>query len=352
VQRVNTTKQAVMSWAMLTSIALFACACTEQEANRSSQEGSALYYETLTLRYQPNPKHLDLVQLAEDLGYLAPIQLRNIGAPNSEAHIIESVLAKHSDFGSAFNGTLALSRANGNPVKALIGAFISAEQNGISCFVSDDGPVHSASDLIGKKIAINGSSDQNVLIVKNYLYRNGLDKKSVDSIEFVEMPLTEVEPLLRSGQIDAALSRTGIRNRDGLRILFSAVDANGPYVAGSYFFTENFIETHPNTVDKFVDAIAQTIEWLRHSPRKVVAERLENLNSMARSNQSIDHETINAFSQGGLLRNHDFQRWIDLFIIDKQPHSNEIEAKSIYDNRYNPYWYGNPNLKRKAQSIL
>ncbi len=351
-QRVNTTKQAVMSWAMLTSIALFACACTEQEANRSSQEGSALYYETLTLRYRPNPEHIALAQLAEDLGYLAPIQLRNIGAPNSDALIIESVLAKHSDFGSVFNGSLVLSHAKGNPVKALIGAFISAEQNGISCFVRNDVPIRSASDLIGKKIAINGSSDQNVLLVKDYLCRNGLDKKSVDSIEFIGTPLTEVEPLLRSGQIDAALSRTGIRNRDGLRILFSDVAPNEPYVAGSYFFTENFIEAHPNTVDKFVDAIAQTIEWLRHSPREVVAERLTNLNSMARSNQAIVRETINAFPRGGLLRDHDFQRWLDLFIIDKQLHSNEIEAKSIYDNRYNPYWYGNPNLKRKARSIL
>ena len=79
---------------------LLAVACSREDAPRPAPAASG--YETLELRYQGNNGIVTPAELAEDLGYLAPVRLSFIGSTISGPHSVQAVVTGDTDFGGAF----------------------------------------------------------------------------------------------------------------------------------------------------------------------------------------------------------------------------------------------------------
>src|SRR6187397_626205 len=79
--------------------------CRSEDAGGGPAGGSP-DYERLSLRYQGFAGQVTYPELAEDLGYLAPIRLDYVGNTISGPQDIQTVVTRDIDFGGAFNGAV------------------------------------------------------------------------------------------------------------------------------------------------------------------------------------------------------------------------------------------------------
>ena len=115
----------------------------------------AAKYEVSELRYQGWASQVLIPELAEDLGYLAPIKLKWVGNTISGPQDIQSAVTGDTDFGGAFNGSIVKLIAARAPIKAVIAYYGADQDTYTGLYVLDDNPITSASDLLGKKIGMN-----------------------------------------------------------------------------------------------------------------------------------------------------------------------------------------------------
>src|SRR3954463_7589702 len=89
--------------ALAISVAAFLTGCSKRP---EPQQTGNLAFEVLKLRYQGFSGMVTYPELAEDLGYLAPIKLEYEGNTISGPQDIQSVVTGDTDFGGAFNGAV------------------------------------------------------------------------------------------------------------------------------------------------------------------------------------------------------------------------------------------------------
>src|SRR5580698_5717671 len=76
--------------------------------------------EKVELRYQGWASKVLYPELAEDLGYLAPIRLKWVGNTISGPQDIQAAVTGDIDYGGAFNGSIVKLVAAHAPIKAVI----------------------------------------------------------------------------------------------------------------------------------------------------------------------------------------------------------------------------------------
>jgi NitT/TauT family transport system substrate-binding protein len=134
--------------------------------------------------------------------------------------------------------------------------------------VAANSPLHTAKDLNGKTIAVNGLKTISQLGPEAWIEQNG---GNLASVKFVEMPFPEMEDALNKGRIDAALLSEPIlsdaRSR-GIRVLANVYDALGKeFTIGTWFTTSAWAHDHPDLVRKYVAVMKQTARWANaHHP--------------------------------------------------------------------------------------
>src|SRR4051794_15506771 len=79
--------------------------------------------EKTELRYQGWVGQVTFPELAEDLGYLAPVKLKWVGNTISGPQDIQTVVTGNIDFGGAFNGAVVKLLAARAPIKPVIGYY-------------------------------------------------------------------------------------------------------------------------------------------------------------------------------------------------------------------------------------
>jgi ABC-type nitrate/sulfonate/bicarbonate transport system substrate-binding protein len=100
--------------AALTLVVLSGCAGGDEEPAASGGP------EKLELSYQGWANQVSLPELAEDLGYLAPVKLNWIGNTISGPQDIQSAATGQTDFGGAHGGAVAKLIDSGAPVTAVL----------------------------------------------------------------------------------------------------------------------------------------------------------------------------------------------------------------------------------------
>ena len=80
--------------------------CSKSKSSGAPPGSNAGGYEISELRYQGFSGMVTYPELAEDLGYLAPLHLRFVGMTISGPQDIQSVVTGDVDFGGAFNGAI------------------------------------------------------------------------------------------------------------------------------------------------------------------------------------------------------------------------------------------------------
>jgi ABC-type nitrate/sulfonate/bicarbonate transport system substrate-binding protein len=344
---INTGSRLVFRLAALIALwlSLGSGACARRDAATHGKDSTNAEFETLELRYQGFSGQVTFPELAEDLGYLAPLTLKYVGATISGPQDIQTVMTRDVDFGGAFNGAVLKLFASQAPVQAVVGFYGVDQQTWGGFFVLQGSPIRSARDLIGKKVAVNTLGAHHEFVLREYLARNGLSKDEAAQVTLLVVPPLNAEQALRQGQVEVAVLQGILRDkaqeRGGLRSLFSDYDLFGEFTAGSYVMTRDFLRTHPRAARQFVQATARAIEWARAQPRADVVARFEGI--IARRGRPEDASNVKYWrstgvaGQGGLISDREFGLWIDWLVKDGQLSQGQIQPKDVYTNELNPY---------------
>jgi NitT/TauT family transport system substrate-binding protein len=127
--------------------------------------------------------------------------------------------------------------------------------------VAKDSPLHSAADLNGKLIAVNGLKDITQIAPQAWLDKNGAD---LSSIKFVEIPFGTMPLALAQGRVAAAnLTSSFIaRAKDQVRILGNALGAIGDrYLVIGWVATDSWLQKNPELARRVVGVMAQSATW-------------------------------------------------------------------------------------------
>lgn len=325
---------------------LLSSGCSRSDAASTGKDRAAPEFELDKLRYQGFAGQVTYPELAEDLGYLAPLQLDFVGSTISGPQDIQTVVTRDVDFGGAFNGAVLKLMAAKAPIRAVMGYYGVDDQTWGGYFVLENSPIQSARDLIGKKVAVNTLGAHHEFVLREYLTRNGLSKEEIAQVTLVVVPPVNAEQAVRQGQVEVAVLQSVLRDkaleRGGLRRLFSDHDLFGKFTAGSYVMTHEFLRERPRAARHFVQATARAIEWARTQPREVVLARLESI--VNRRGRAEDASAVKYWRStgvagtGGLIRDSDFTMWIDWLVKDGQLGENQLKLEDIYTNELNPYF--------------
>ncbi|WP_437725772.1 ABC transporter substrate-binding protein [Sorangium sp. So ce861] len=322
-----------------------AAGCSRDEASRASAAGPEGEFETLELRYQGNNGTVSPIELAEDLGYLAPIRLNFIGSTVSGPQSVQAVVTGDTDFGGAFNGAIIKLIAAKAPIIAVAGYYGVDEQRQSGFYVLNDSPLRAARDLLDRSISMNTLGAHSEFMVKEFLSRNQITMEDARRITLLVVPPVNGEQLLREKQVDVAslgdIYRDRALERGGVRALFSDYELYGKFTAGSYVMKTSFTKDNPKTARRFVEATAKAIEWARSTPREtVVARFIELMKKRGRNEEDAAIRFWRSYGvagKGGLIAERDFQIWLDWMVKSGELKPGEIALSRLYTNEFNPY---------------
>jgi ABC-type nitrate/sulfonate/bicarbonate transport system substrate-binding protein len=291
------------------------------------------------------PGQVQPAELAASLGYLAPLQLDVVGSTISGPQSVQAVVTGDADFGGAFNGAVINLIAGKAPIRALVGYYGMDELRLTSFFTLDGSPIRSARDLIGKKIAVNTLGAHSEFMIKEYMFRGGLNAEDVRQVMLVVMPPVNTEHALRQGQVDVAalydMFRDRALERGGLKTLFTDFDLFGGFTAGTYVLRNDFVRDHEKTARHFVAGVARAIEWARQAPRDEVIARFEKIIAERGTNDDASvlkyWKSFGVAGKGGVIAEREFQVWIDWMVKDGSLKPGQLSGAQLYDNGFNPF---------------
>jgi ABC-type nitrate/sulfonate/bicarbonate transport system substrate-binding protein len=318
----------------------FLCLSCTRAPEKSTHPGG---FETLVLRYEGSVNNVTYPELAEDLGYLAPIKLEYLGNnATGGPHSIQAVVTGDVDFGSSFNGAIIKLIAAGAPIRSVLASYGTDELTFNAFYTLEDSPLRRAKDLIGKKIAMNTLGAHAEFALKEYLVRGGLSTKEIEQITMLVLPPVNGELALRTHQVDVAnfsvILRDKALRRGGIRMLFSDQQLFGQFNAGSFVMSEKFMAANPNTARRFVQGTGRAIEWARNTPRAQVIERFTAIVNKRKRNE--DTSSLAFWKSSGIATKHgeltdrDFQMWVDWLVQDGELKKGQLKIRDLYTNQF------------------
>ncbi|TAL93850.1 MAG: ABC transporter substrate-binding protein [Paraburkholderia sp.] len=297
------------------------------------------------LRYQGWASKVLYPELAEDLGYLAPVKLKWVGNTTSGPQDIQAAVTGDVDFGGAFNGSIVKLAAAHAPVKAVL-SYVGADKDTNSgIFVLQGSPIKTARDLVGRKIGVNTPGAYEQYLTTAWLEKSGVSKTDIQKITFVAAPPVNLEQLLKQKQLDAVFLEDILKDKliagGGATLLITDYQLLGSFGYASYIFTDRFIQQNPNTVRKFVDGTARAIEWAQKTPRDEVVARLEKIIQARHRNEDKTivryWKSAGVGGKGGIISSSDFSTYVDWYVSNGMLKPGQVKTDDIYTNQFNPF---------------
>jgi ABC-type nitrate/sulfonate/bicarbonate transport system substrate-binding protein len=321
----------------------FVTACRNADASKERRPLTETA-ELLELRYLASPGTVSPPELAEDLGYLAPVKLVYVSSTTSGPQSIQTAVTGDTDFGSAFNGAILKLIAAKAPIMAVVGSYGVDDKIWGGYYVTQDSPLRTARDLIGRKVAVNTVGAHQEFVLKEYLARSGLNADEIKQVMLVALPPVNSEQALRQGQTDVSVLTSIFRDRaverGGLRLLFSDRELFGSFTAGSYVMRNDFIAQHPKTAQKFVEAVGKAIEWSKATPREQVVDRFRRIIAKRKRNEDTSvvkyWQSYGVADTRGRIHAPEFQVWIDWMLRAGELRPGQLELARVYTNELNP----------------
>jgi NitT/TauT family transport system substrate-binding protein len=192
------------------------------------------------------------------------------------ANLIPGIQSGQLDFGFSNVISLMLAQASGIELKVVSNGNNSTGVQGEdfgSLLVPVDSDVQSAADLAGGTIATNTLSNIVETIVRASVRNAGGDPTT---LEFVGVPFPEMEAALANGDVDAAFAvepfQTIIRTNDvGRSVAWSWVDAAPDLTVAVYFTSAETVESNPDLVARFTEAMQESLAYANEHPDEVRA---------------------------------------------------------------------------------
>jgi ABC-type nitrate/sulfonate/bicarbonate transport system substrate-binding protein len=339
--RRHEARVAQAAYAVLLVGVLGLVACSKSKPSASATPGG---YERLILRYEGTTGAVSMPELAEDLGFFAPIKLEYIGNnATGGPHSIQSVVTGDIDFGTSFNGAIIKLVAAKAPLRAVISGYGIDDKTFAGFYTLDSSPIRGPRDLIGKKVAMNTLGAHAEFVLKEYLARGGLTPQEIKQVTLLVLPPINGEQALRNAQVElasmSALLRDKASARGPLRMLFSDYQMYGAFNAGSFVMSNKFLAENPKTARKFVQGTGAAIDWARTHPREEVVARMDRIIRQRKRNESNDivqfWKSSGNTNEHGVIGDRDYQLWIDWLVKDGQLKPGLVSPKDIYTNAYN-----------------
>ena len=304
--------------------------------------------EVTDIRYQGSAGQVVWIELAESLGYLAPLKAKWVGNTISGPQDVQAVVTGDIDIGGAFNGALVKLLAKKAPVKAVLGYYGVDDNTWTGYYVKTDSPIKTARDLLGKKVAMNTLGAHHEFMVREYLERNKLSDDEAKQVTLVITPPVSGEQALRQNHVDVTtlggILRDKALERGGLRPLFTDQELFGNFTAGSLVMRNKFLEQNPKASRHLVSALARSIEWARKTPPAEVRATFEKIikaRGRAESADAIQYwKSTGVPSIGGVVQDKELQVWIDWLVKEDVIKPGQIKPADLYTNVYNPYATG------------
>jgi len=157
----------------------FGTACRNADASKE-RRATTEATELLELRYLAAPGTVSPPELAEDLGYLAPLKLVYVSSTTSGPQSIQTAVTGDTDFGSAFNGAILKLIAAKAPITAVVGSYGVDDKIWGGYYVTQDSPIKAARDLIGKTVAVNTVGAHQEFVLKERDQAGDADRVAPD----------------------------------------------------------------------------------------------------------------------------------------------------------------------------
>mgnify|MGYP001587789252 FL=1 len=205
---------------------------------------------------------------AEKLGNQTVIETRLF---DSGPQVIESIFANEIDLayvgpGPAINGFL---KSDGKALKILAGA----ASGGVSLVIHPNSKIESVADFPRKRIAAPQIGNTQDISLRNYLYQNNLKPaEKGGSIYVINVVNPDIFTLFSKGELDAAWvpepwATRLVQQLGGIR-LFQEKDLwpDQKFSSAELIVRSEFLEKHPDIVQKWVEAHVQTSDWINEHP--------------------------------------------------------------------------------------
>ena len=176
------------------------------------------------------------------------------------------------DFGSTAGSAALLSRANGNPIKAI---YIYEQPEWTALVVGKDSTAKSITDLKGKKIAAQKGTDPYFFLLRT-LNQAGLSQADV---QFVNLPHADGRTALERGQVDgwAGLDphMAASELQAGSKLIYRNKDFN---TYGFLNGREEFVKKYPAATRTLIGLYERAKQWIVDHPddaAKVLADEAQ-----------------------------------------------------------------------------
>lgn len=207
------------------------------------------------------------------------------------------------------------------------------------------GQVHSIKDLVGKPVGVSAPGSSTDQLVKYLLRQNNLDPQS---IPVVTAGIATMLAALQQDRVWAGVTVDPLASkldRDGIaRPLYDTRTEKGtveifggPWPAGGFYTTAEFIQQHPRVVQSMVNAGVRALRYLKeHSAEEVTAAMPESFWSGDRD-QYISSLRANAglYSPDGLMPADGPPNVLKtLSLVDEKVAGAKMDLQETYDNTF------------------
>lgn len=253
---------------------------------------------------------------ADKLGYFAEegLELEIVpGGPNIDG--VASVASGRANLGSISSSpSLMLARSAGIPVKCIAAGY---QQHPFTYFSLERNPVRTPQDLIGKKVATNGTAR---ILLRALLAKNGIPEDQVE----VSVMGSDMNPLL-TGQADVVTGwKTNVSALNVLgseRVDMTLWDAGVQLYANPYYVTDAVLAEYPDQVTAMIRAISRGWGWVHDNPEQAVDFLVERFPNLSRDGEmkAVGMAIAYSFNQNtaqsgwGVMTRENWQSQIDTY---------------------------------------
>ncbi|MFD5746691.1 ABC transporter substrate-binding protein [Streptomyces sp. NPDC127033] len=252
-----------------------ATACGGSDANGSDGSGAGASGGTARVKVGVIPiVDVAPIYLGKEKGFYSSRGLElTLETGQGGAAIVPAVVSGQFQFGFSNMTSLMIAQTNDIPVKAVANGVATTGEQGADfggIAVKKGSPITSAKDLAGKKVAINTLKNIGDTSVRESVRKAGGDPAEVD---FVELPFDQMPAALAGGRVDAALvvepALATVKSQGGTVIASQYADVSPDLTVAMYFTSTQFAERNPETVKKFQEATAESLEYANSHPDEV-----------------------------------------------------------------------------------
>jgi ABC-type nitrate/sulfonate/bicarbonate transport system substrate-binding protein len=273
--------------------------------------------------------------IAEHLGIFAEEGIKPVFTgviPAAQA--VHAVLTGTNDVGPYhINRTIAAIQA-GAKIKMVVAGTESSKAFPHMTYIElEETPIKTPTDLFGARVGVPAIGGCMEYTPYDWLAKNGVaDFKG--KFTFVMVPPGTEELALRNKEVDVYGSMgtpVDIMSRGGIRVLFDDVDVWGT-VGGNtpWYFSTEFIEKNPETVRRFVKAIARTQDWINEHPEEAARIQGERV--------QLDPKRIAVmrYAEHGIIKADSVEIWLDVMRRYGEL-TRDLSLDELYTNEFNEY---------------